>query len=358
MISLYTWATEKLSNHANLPYNIVDSLHISTLFINSRMTSSHSKSIISRLLPFISRQPIQFSRFIARMFAGVVNTLHLSKTSKTVRLNIQIALPELSEQQREHITRAAIRNEMQSYFEFFSIWGANNSKNIARIHHVTGAEYFHQAIAEPKGLVLIVPHFGTWEIMNAWLAQYTAMTIMYKPIKNPDVDHFVREARSREQAHLVPTDESGVRQIFKALKQGGTTVILPDHTPNVGGEMVEYFGIPLASSNLSAKLIQKTKAKSLFLYAVRNDSDGFDLHIEPMPEEIYTGTANDGTRIIHQVLENLIRQKPEHYHWSYKRFKAHPELRNLYKLDPTEAIAKTKAIQQQTHQSVDPQHAN
>ncbi len=39
-------------------------------------------------------------------------------------------------------------------------------------------------------------------------------------------DQFVREARSREQAHLVPTDESGVRQIFKALKQGGTTVIL------------------------------------------------------------------------------------------------------------------------------------
>ena len=33
-------------------------------------------------------------------------------------------------------------------------------------------------------------------------------------------------ARSREQANLVPTDESGVRQIFKALKQGETTVIL------------------------------------------------------------------------------------------------------------------------------------
>ena len=40
----------------------------------------------------------------------------------------------------------------------------------------------------------------------------------------------MREARSREQANLVPTDESGVRQIFKALKQGETTVILPDHT--------------------------------------------------------------------------------------------------------------------------------
>jgi Lauroyl/myristoyl acyltransferase len=48
------------------------------------------------------------------------------------------------------------------------------------------------------------------------------------------------------------------------LKQGGTTVILPDHTPNVGGEYIPYFGVPLATSNLSAKLIQKTKARALF----------------------------------------------------------------------------------------------
>lgn len=66
--------------------------------------------------------------------------------------------------------------------------------------------------------------------MNAWCAQFTSMTILYKPVKNADADRFVREARSREQANLVPTDESGVRQIFKALKQGETTVILPDHT--------------------------------------------------------------------------------------------------------------------------------
>ena len=127
----------------------------------------------------------------------------------------------------------------------------------------------HQALAAQKGLVLIVPHFGTWEIMNSYVAQFTEMTIMYKPVKDPGADLFVREARSREGAQLVPTDESGVRQIFKALKQGGTTVILPDHTPKQGGEMIPYFGFPLASSNLSAKLIQKTKAKALLLYAIR-----------------------------------------------------------------------------------------
>ncbi|MNU52076.1 Lipid A biosynthesis lauroyl acyltransferase [compost metagenome] len=310
------------------------------------MTKLDIKSMNYYLLKTFSRQPIKFGRFFARMLAGLINTLKITKTSKSIELNLQITLPYLTPQQRIDITQQAIRNELTSYFEFFSIWGSSNSTNIERIHHIEGEHYFHEALAAKKGVVLIVPHFGTWEIMNAWCAQFTAMTILYKPVKNVDADRFVREARSREQANLVPTDETGVRQIFKALKQGETTVILPDHTPNIGGDMINYFGVPLASSNLSAKLIQKTKAKALFLYAIRNENDGFTMHIEPMDEKIYEGSADDGTYVIHQAIEQLIQRYPEHYHWSYKRFKANPALENVYNIDPNEAlqiVAKLKA---------------
>lgn len=310
------------------------------------MTTSDTQTLTYRLLSLISRQPIRVSRFIARLLAGLVNILKLSNTSKTIDFNLEIVFPDMPAEQRHQTVRQAIRNEMQSYFEFFSIWGSSTKKNISRIHNVRGEHYFHEALAEQKGLVLIIPHFGTWEIMNAWCAQYTSMTILYKPVKDPSADRFVREARSREQANLVPTDESGVRQIFKALKQGGTTVILPDHTPNAGGELVEYFGIPLASSSLSAKLIQKTKARTLLLYAIRNEQDGFNMHIEPIDEQIYAGQAVDGTRIIHQEIENLIRRYPEHYHWSYKRFKANPQLHAVYTFDRQEALQKIAEVRQ------------
>lgn len=308
------------------------------------MTDTTPTNTTYRLLQFVSRQPIQISRFIARGLAGLVNLFRISKTSATIRLNLQIALAELTSEQHEQIIQHAIRNELTSYFEFFSIWGASNKKNIDRIHSITGEELLQDALKAPEGLVLIVPHFGTWEIMNAYLAQFTQMTILYKPVKNESANQFVRAARSREQAHLVPTDESGVRQIFKALKQGGTTVILPDHTPNVGGEMIPYFGVPLATSNLSAKLIQKTKAKALFLYAIRNEDHGFDMHIEAIDERIYQGNANDGTAVILEAIEDLIRRHPEHYHWSYKRFKAHPDLNDLYNLNTKEALKRVAEV--------------
>ncbi len=307
-----------------------------------------------RLLNFFSRQPILFSRFFAKLLASIVNLLHITKTSNTIRLNIDICLQELTPKRREQITRAAIRNELQSYMEFFSIWGSSNKKNISRIANIEGEHYFHEAIQHGKGLVLIVPHFGTWEVMNAWFAQHTEMTIMYKPIKNEEADQFVRQARSREQANLVPTDESGVRQIFRALKQGGTTVILPDHSPRVGGELIPYFGIPLASSSLSAKLIQKTKARALLLYALRNQDESFNMFIEPIDEAIYAGTPEQGTAVIHHTLEDLIRKYPEHYHWSYKRFKANPDLDRVYALPKAEALEKVAQVREQ-HQR---QHAS
>ena len=95
------------------------------------MTEQNPQNTTYRLLKFISRQPIQFSRFIAKALAGLVNALNISKTSETIRLNLQLALPELSEQQREQITAQAIRNELLSYFEFFSIWGSSNQKNLS-----------------------------------------------------------------------------------------------------------------------------------------------------------------------------------------------------------------------------------
>ncbi|BCT88552.1 MULTISPECIES: lysophospholipid acyltransferase family protein [Acinetobacter] len=318
------------------------------------MTERSSKNSAYGLLKYISRQPLSVSRWIARILALIINIFKVSKTSDVIRLNLEISLSELSTQERERITRAAIRNELMSYFEFFSIWGSTNQKNIERVHKVIGEDLLHDALAQNKGLVLIVPHFGTWEIMNAYIAQFTSMTIMYKPVKNQAADQFVRAARSREQANLVPTDESGVRQIFRALKQGGTTVILPDHTPNVGGEYIPYFGVPLATSNLSAKLIQKTKARALFLYALRNEDAGFDIHIEAIDEKIYQGDVNQGTGIIINTIENLIQRHPEHYHWSYKRFRAHEDLGNIYKLDHDQALSKVNQLRTSNPAPIEP----
>ena len=128
ILPLYTLNREKLFNRYDLTYNIF--IRQASVFVLSTfiMTTSDSRSLMYRLLNFISRQPIQLSRLFARMLASLVNGLKLTKTSKTIQLNLKITLPYLNDEQRHDIIRNAIRNELMSYMEFFSIWGSSNEK--------------------------------------------------------------------------------------------------------------------------------------------------------------------------------------------------------------------------------------
>lgn len=309
--------------------------------------------MFAAMLRGLSALPLPLLRFFGQI-AAIVLRLVPTRTAYYGALNLEIAQPLLGDraEQLPQLIQHAQRNEIMSYFEFVHIWGSSNAANIARIHQIDGAALFHDALAQGRGLILVVPHIGTWEVMNAWLSQYTAMTVMYKPVKHPQADAFIRAARSRERAQLVPTDESGVRQIFRTLKNGGVTAILPDHSPDYSHQqhashhdnLIDWFGVPLYSSQLVAKLAQKTSATTLMIYAIRNDNGGFDMTITAVNPQLYNG-GNQGTRILLAQIEQVIARHPEHYHWSYKRFKANPNTHHLYTMPRADAVRLIRRIQ-------------
>ena len=55
---------------------------------------------------------------------------------------------------------------------------------------------FMQHWQEPRSGFDYSSLWNFWEVMNSWLSKYTQMTILYKPVKNPDADQFVRDAQS------------------------------------------------------------------------------------------------------------------------------------------------------------------
>lgn len=80
-------------------------------------------------------------------------------------------------------------------------------------------------------------------MMNAWINQFGKPVIMYKPAKSEAMDRFILQGRQRLNATLVPTDGTGVKAIFKTLKEGGFSIVLPDHVPDPsGGVIVPFLG--------------------------------------------------------------------------------------------------------------------
>ena len=284
------------------------------------------------LLKKFSRLPL---RVIQTLASAIGTLLFISNSSakRTTELNIKAVYPQLDDQQQKQLIKASLKSQSMTYAESIKVWGSTPEFALAQIKEVHHPEIFLNALKNPNGTLGVVPHFGTWELMNAWVNQHTNPVIMYKPSKNKDLDRFMLESRQQLKATLVPTDDSGVRALFKHLKQGGFSAILPDHIPKAsGGIYSPFFGLNAFSSTLLSKLAAKTQCSVVGLTCIRRpDLSGFDLHFTELSQDILSKDLQLSVDTLNKEMERMIDVAPEQYLWAYKRFRKLEGGKNLYK---------------------------
>ena len=85
--------------------------------------------------------------------------------------------------QRQKLAKQILKNQLISAVDSLKTWAMPPKWSIAQIKTVHHEDILIKALANPSGMLAIVPHIGTWEMMNAWLNTFGSPTIMYKPIK-------------------------------------------------------------------------------------------------------------------------------------------------------------------------------
>ncbi|OTG84714.1 lysophospholipid acyltransferase family protein [Acinetobacter sp. ANC 4648] len=283
---------------------------------------------------FLRFIPLSVLQLLARLIAFFINTRPQSGMLWKVRVNLSLAYPELSEHDRKRLARESVIKQCLSYAESLKCWAMPPEWSLKQIHTVHHLDVLTNALKDPKGALIIIPHLGTWEMINAWIHQYGTPTIMYKPMKDPNINNFVLEARQRLNASLVPTDATGVKALFKNLKQGGFSIILPDHVPHPsGGVFVPFFNTKTLTSTLASKMAQKTHCRLVGLSCFRReDGAGFDIYCDNLDDpELYHADIVVATTALNKAVEYIINRSPADYMWGYKRFKYLENKENIYK---------------------------
>lgn len=282
------------------------------------------------LLRFFSSLPLGFLQALGGALGWLAAQAPQSRAARVIRRNLELAYPGHDTHWYADRVRKNFIHTGKVMMEFAKSWGMPPEYSLQRIRRVHNEHLFHDAIAEGHGTIAIVPHFGSWEVMNAWLSLHVAPVIMYKPGKDPGVDHFVLQARGRLKATMVSTDESGVKAVFKALKRNGFTAVLPDHVPETsGGIMAPFFGINTLTGTMVPKLIGRTGARAVMMYCMRVDT-GFEIYFEAPDPDIYNDDLAMATAAMNRSVESVISVDPVQYQWSYKRFKRNESLPDPY----------------------------
>ncbi|PJG44839.1 lipid A biosynthesis acyltransferase [Acinetobacter tandoii] len=274
------------------------------------------------LLKFIAIFPLSFLQRIALWIAHFF--FHTNSSIKQITtINLKLAYPELNEPDLQALIRRSIQSQCMTYIEFVKCWGMPPQYSLDLLKNIHGAELLEKALANQKGVIVVVPHFGCWELLNAWLNLYTQPMIMYKPDKIKGVNRYILDARQKGNAILVPTNETGIRQIFKHLKQGGLTVVLPDHLPKAsGGIYSHFFQQNTLSATLVSKMAAKTQCNVIGLSCIRNpEFSSFDVHCTELSPIILSKDLQESVDGLNLAMQEMIQLKPEQYIWSYKRFR-------------------------------------
>ena len=206
------------------------------------------------------------------------------------------------------------------------MWLRPGENALRLIKRVDGNELVEQTIAKGSGAILATPHLGAWEAAGLYGSAQFKITCLYRPLKMQELETLVQTARNRLGGNCVPATAKGIRVIYKAMDQGGVVAMLPDQEPQAGtGIFAPFFGIPAYSMVLLARLAAKTDTPIIFAWCERLSwGRGYHLHFRAMPESNHPD-LDTAVTATNQAVENCVRECPEQYQWSYRRFKSQPD---------------------------------
>jgi KDO2-lipid IV(A) lauroyltransferase len=252
-----------------------------------------------------------------------------SRLRRTGRRNLELAFPELREEERRRLLRGCFAS-LGRLLGVFSQFATANRETLESLIECEGLEHIEAARASGRGVILFTGHVGAWELTSFALSLFGhPLSFLVRRIDNPKIEKLVDRRRERLGNRTIDK-RSAAREMLQTLQGGGTLGILVDlNTLDREGIFVDFFGVPASTTFMLAKLALRTDAAVLPVFAPWDSKRRrFLLKIdEPL---LFERTGNDEddvrrlTQLFTNVVEQYVRRYPDQWLWIHRRWKTRP----------------------------------
>ncbi|MEE8523408.1 MAG: lysophospholipid acyltransferase family protein [Thermoanaerobaculia bacterium] len=279
--------------------------------------------LIHAVVKFGGLLPLAPARACGSLLGRLCAALPL-EPRKVADLNLKLSFPEMPAAERRRLARRSLEEAGKSLMEVACLWQWPLQRIESLPETVEGEELLQRSLANGRGTVLLAPHFGNWEFLNHFLARRFPLVYLYRPPRIAELDELVCRARGRTGATAVPASPAGLRPLLRTLRSELPILILPDQEPlKEHGVHAPFFGVPALTMTLVSRLLRRTGADALYVFAERRPG-GFHVRFrEALPglddsDPVVAATA------LNRGVEDCVRLCREQYLWSYKRFLTAP----------------------------------
>ena len=243
---------------------------------------------------------------------------------KVVMNNLRNSFPEKTEEELKSISKSFFRHLCDLFFETFKLQSITENQikqRVEIVNHELLDKYYH----EGKDVIAMLGHYGNWEWVTAINLFIKAQGCeVYQVLKSKEYDKFMLKLRSR-WGTLNFDMESSYRSMHKLKMENKRFVIgmISDQSP--ARKKVQYFTEFLNQDTAvhigAEKMAIKTNSPVVFFRFDKLKRGYYKLTIEPLVEEPSETKEYEITNIFTKHLENIIKEKPEFWLWSHKRWK-------------------------------------
>jgi phosphatidylinositol dimannoside acyltransferase len=273
-------------------------------------------SVLGRAL---SSLPEPMARGIAALVGDVMFKLrhqHRDMVSRNLR---RVLGTGIGDADLERWARRAFRAYARYWVEGARLGRTSQSEVVQRMIMEAGFEHLQQGMAAGRGVVMALPHVGSWEYGGAFLAAVgMPMTAVAERIEPPELfDYFVRE-RASMGLTIIPLGPDSGGEVLRILRSGGLVGLLSDRDLVGTGVDVEFFGEKTTMPAGPAMLALRTGATLMTAAVFSGPGTDHRATIGRPIDMKRTGSfRSDVARITQEIatqFEGLIRRSPEQWH--------------------------------------------
>ena len=243
---------------------------------------------------------------------------------KTVRSNLALALPHLSEEERKVIEKKFYQHFCDMFLEMAKTMTISE-KEINKRFVITNPELVTEYEQKGKSIMLLASHYASWEWLLALNKKLSFQGVgVYKKLANKYFDKLVIDIRSKYNTKLVVTRET-IPLIANNQRKGILSMygMASDQSPK-NDRIIHwgnFMGIDVPVHTGAEVLAKKYDLTVLFAKVEKVKRGYYQATLIPLTDEPKSIPNFEITNQFIKEVEKQIHEAPEYYFWTHKRWK-------------------------------------
>jgi len=277
-------------------------------------------------LYLLSLLPLSLLFFFARLLYYLLYYV-IGYRKKVVRQNLTQSFPEKSLTEIKTIEKKFFRYLAELIFEIIKMTSISKAETLKRIKF-TGLEQLETHFKTGESVLACTGHYGNWELGTLALGlSISAKTmVIYKPINNKIFETWFDCMRTKYGNVFIAMRQT-LRGMATYKSEPTLLCFASDQSPT--REETKYFVDFLhqqTAALLGVEKIARSTKRPVYYFKVNVVKKGY-YHVEVLPMCLDPANMDEFaiTNLHFKFLENIIKEQPQYWLWSHKRWKFKPE---------------------------------